>query len=141
MVFVTSAQVQLMRNGVVVTSVWENNREDGEDSATQVNVSGKVHTGAGVSPDRSLCVLSACRAGNEERRPGVHGADLWQEALQPSAVQQLQRPHCLPRDGRLTACRWNCKGPILLQFQFLFLSQSSLLLYLKISMKAQKLCI
>lgn len=25
-----------MKNGDVVTSVWENNREDGEDSATQV---------------------------------------------------------------------------------------------------------
>lgn len=25
-----------MKNGQVVVSVWENNREDGEDSATQV---------------------------------------------------------------------------------------------------------
>lgn len=32
----TRAQVQLMKNGNVVASVWENNREDGEDSATQV---------------------------------------------------------------------------------------------------------
>ncbi|XP_047450397.1 cerebellin 18 [Mugil cephalus] len=29
-------KVQLMKNGVLAVSVWENNREDGEDSATQV---------------------------------------------------------------------------------------------------------
>ncbi|XP_010743544.3 cerebellin 18 [Larimichthys crocea] len=29
-------KVQLMKNGAKVVSVWENNREDGEDSATQV---------------------------------------------------------------------------------------------------------
>lgn len=29
-------QCQLMKNGDVAVSVWENNREDGEDSATQV---------------------------------------------------------------------------------------------------------
>lgn len=33
---VVRLQCQLMRNGQVVVSVWENNREDGEDSATQV---------------------------------------------------------------------------------------------------------
>lgn len=106
-----------MRNGKAVASVWENNREDGEDSATQVrrhciHVSGKVQSAPGIFIHRPLCVPSGCRAGNEERRPGVHGADLWQEALQPPAVQQLQRPHCLPRDGRLTACRCNLNGPI-----------------------------
>ncbi|XP_075906091.1 cerebellin 18 [Nelusetta ayraudi] len=31
-------KVQLMKNGIVVASAWENNREDGEDSATQVVV-------------------------------------------------------------------------------------------------------
>ncbi|XP_051253042.1 cerebellin 18 [Dicentrarchus labrax] len=29
-------KVQLMKNGMMVVSVWENNREDGEDSGTQV---------------------------------------------------------------------------------------------------------
>ncbi|XP_041851252.1 cerebellin 18 [Melanotaenia boesemani] len=29
-------KVQLMKNGVIVVGVWENNREDSEDSATQV---------------------------------------------------------------------------------------------------------
>uniref|UniRef100_A0A3Q4BTX9 C1q domain-containing protein n=1 Tax=Mola mola TaxID=94237 RepID=A0A3Q4BTX9_MOLML len=29
-------KVQMMKNGEVLVSVWENNREDGEDSATQV---------------------------------------------------------------------------------------------------------
>lgn len=116
---VAFAQVQLMKNGIVMNSVWENNREDGEDSATQVRslniyFSGKLQTVLGVFLHPSLFVLSARRVGNEEWRPGVHGADLWQEALQPSAVQQLQRPHCLLRDGRLTACRSNFKGPILL---------------------------
>lgn len=32
-------QCQLMKNGNVAVSVWENNREDGEDSATQVRPS------------------------------------------------------------------------------------------------------
>lgn len=79
---------------MVVSSVWENNREDGEDSASQVgsrsrNVSRKVQSGPDVFPDHSPRVLSAGGAGNEERRPGVLGADVWQEALQPPAVQQL----------------------------------------------------
>lgn len=120
-VFVTCAQVQLMKNGIVVASAWENNREDGEDSATQVrresrdiNVTWEVQTRPCSFLYWRICVLSGRRAGNEERRPGLHGADVRQEALQPSAVQQLQRTHCLPRDGRLAACRCYFKGPILL---------------------------
>lgn len=31
-------KIQMMRNGVVIVSVWENNREDSEDSGTQVAI-------------------------------------------------------------------------------------------------------
>lgn len=44
-----------------------------------------------------LRVLLGRHFGNEEGRPGVHGADVWEEALQPSAVQHLQRSHCVPQ--------------------------------------------
>lgn len=42
-------------------------------------------------------VLLGRHVGNEEGRPGVHRADVWEEALQPSAVQHLQRSHCVPQ--------------------------------------------
>lgn len=123
----TRAQVQLMKNGNVVASVWENNREDGEDSATQVqgetsplilNKSIKSALWFSVAikklneQTRScfffsffflLRVLLGHHSANEEGRPGVHGADVWEEALQPSAVQHLQRSHRVPQPWWVTA--------------------------------------
>lgn len=57
------AQVQLMKNGNVVASVWENNREDGEDSATQVRRE--------TSPlilNKSIKVCYVIRCGNKKNK-------------------------------------------------------------------------
>lgn len=65
-----------MKNGEVMVSVWENNREDGEDSASQVkseeNLQWTEQIVKHVNVDYSFIVCFLGRdSGDEERRSGL----------------------------------------------------------------------
>ncbi|TKS81378.1 hypothetical protein D9C73_015483 [Collichthys lucidus] len=91
-------QVQLMKNGAKVVSVWENNREDGEDSATQlypltaVRQSISITAGLAVKPSRHRLSLRSWKA--SERQEAFCVISELPEGFQSGPLLCL--PCCLP---------------------------------------------